>query len=281
MVHELARLPFLLAAASLLLASARAQQPAPADTNTGFLDGLRGFEKFHEPLGQPIYFESPFNSSEVRALYVKHDFGGQSFLQGGDVTIYAVQARLAITDRLGFIATKDGYSELDAGALPEDEGWNDLAAGFKYVAVADTAAAFALTPGIRYMAENGHRGILQGGADEVSPFVSAAKGFDRLHLLANATLRVPLDGDEGNTVGHWDLHADYDVNPDSAAVFAPLLEVHGVHYLDDGARWPCRSAGSTTRTSARSRRTASWAGRASAPASSGTRSRSARATSSR
>lgn len=222
----------LLAAAALTAAVASAQAEAPP-ANNGFLTGLRGFESFHEPLGQPIYFESPFNDTGLRALYIKHDFSDQSTLQGGDVTIYALQARLAITDRLAFIATKDGYSELDSGII-QDEGWNDLAAGLKYVWVADKANDFVLTPGLRYMAENGTRAILQGGVDEWSPFVSVAKGFHDLHLLANATLRVPMDSGDGNTVGHWDLHVDYDVNPKSNAVFAPLLEVHGVHYLSDG-----------------------------------------------
>jgi len=213
-------------------APAAAASRAPAN-ETGFLTGLRGFESFHEPLGQPLYFESPFNDTSLRALYLKHDFSEQSTLQGGDVTVYALQARLALTERLAFIATKDGYSELDTPGIQE-EGWNDLAAGFKYVLIADRERHFVVTPGIRYMAENGDHDVLQGFADEVSPFVSVAKGLDRVHLLANATLRVPMDGDEGNTVGHWDVHVDYDVNPRSNVVFAPLFELHGVHYLSDG-----------------------------------------------
>ena len=240
MIREASSSPFTrLACAALLVAAtttAIAQDTAPASKPgaNGFLTGLRGFEAFHEPLGQPIYFESPFNDTGLRALYLKHNFSDQSTLQGGDVTIYALQARVAITDRLAIIATKDGYSELESGII-QDEGWNDLAAGFKYVAIADAKENFVVTPGIRYMAEQGHRGILQGGVDEVSPFVSVGKGWDRLHALANVTLRLPLDGDDGNTVGHWDLHFDYDVNPGSDTVFAPLLELHGVHYLDDGA----------------------------------------------
>lgn len=208
-----------------------AQSPPPP---AGFGTGLRGFERLHEPLGQPIYFESALVDTSARALFLRHEFSDRSTLQGGDVTIYAVQARLALSERLALIATKDGYSILDAGIV-EDEGWNDLAAGLKYAAHVDRAAQLVVTPGIRYMAENGHRGILQGGCDELSPFVSVAKGFGDTHVLGNVTLRVPLDGDEGNTVGHWDVHVDHDLNPGDRAVVAPLLEVHGVHYLDDGA----------------------------------------------
>ncbi|MBL8750230.1 MAG: hypothetical protein JNK78_13775 [Planctomycetes bacterium] len=222
--------------AALLVAGLPAQDKpmaGEAKNDNGFLTGLRGFENFHEPLGQPLYFESPFNDTSLRFLYLRHNFSNDSTLQGGHVTVYAMQARVALTDRLAFIATKDGYSELESGII-QDEGWNDLAAGFKYVLHADKEKQYVVTPGIRYQMEQGHRGILQGGVDEVSPFVSLAKGYDDLHLLANLTLRLPLDGDEGNTVGHWDLHVDYDVNPGAQAVVAPLFEIHGVHYLDDG-----------------------------------------------
>lgn len=226
----------LLAAAALLASHATAQDAQPA-SDSGFVSGLKGFEKFHEPVGQPIYFESPFNDTGLRAIYLKHDFSDQSALQGGGVTVYALQARLALTERLALIATKDGYSELEhniGGTHYEDEGWNDLAGGLKYVWLFDRAQDYAVTPGIRYQAENGHRGILQGGVDEFSPFISFAKGWNDFHMVGNVTVRIPLDGDEGNTVGHWDLHFDYDVNPKSDCVVAPTVEVHGVHYLSDG-----------------------------------------------
>lgn len=220
--------------ASLSVTSVAIAQDA-AKPDSGLLTGLRGFEHFHEPVGQPLYFETPFNDTGVRALYLKHDFANGSALGGGDVTIYALQARVALSERWQFIATKDGYSELSTGLLGNDEGWNDLAFGLKYVLHADQDKNYVVSTGMRYMAENGHRGILQGGTDEFSPFVSLAKGYDDLHLLSNITLRVPTDTNQGNVVGHWDVHLDYSINPDSDAVFAPVVEVHGVHYLDDGA----------------------------------------------
>lgn len=220
--------------ASLSLACIASAQDA-ANQSNGFLTGLRGFEHFHEPIGQPIYFETPFNDTGVRALYLKHDFANGSALGGGDLTIYALQARVALSDRWQFIATKDGYSELSTGLLGNDEGGNDIAFGLKYVLIADTEKDLVVSTGMRYMAENGHRGILQGGTDEFSPFVSMANGFDGLHVISNLTLRVPTDTNQGNVVGHWDVHVDYSINPQSDAVFAPVLEVHGVHYLDDGA----------------------------------------------
>ncbi|MGE3173468.1 MAG: hypothetical protein AB7O97_12655 [Planctomycetota bacterium] len=226
-----------LAAAAGLTALLPAQQGAAgtADQDTcTFLRGMTGFEHFHEPIGQPLYFESPFIETSVRPLLLRHDFAKGSVLQGGEVQVYAIQARIALSDRLAFVATEDGYSELRTGLLGEDEGWNDLAAGLKYAAIVDRENDFVLTTGLRYKAENGHRGILMGGVDEFSPFVSAAKGSGDLHTVTGLCWRVPLDDGDGNQVLHWDVHVDYDLNPDSDRVVAPVLEVHGVHYLTDG-----------------------------------------------
>jgi hypothetical protein len=201
----------------------------------GFLTGLQGFEKLHEPIGQPLYFESPTIETSLRPIYIRHTFDNQSQLQGGQVSIYAAQLRVALTDRLALIATKDGYSEIETGALGSDEGWNSLAGGLKYAMLVDEKEQMLVTTGIRYEAENGHRGTLQGGVDEFSPFVSAAKGFGDMHTIGNVTWRVPTDSTDGNQVLHWDLHFDYDLNPNSDRIVSPVAEVHGVHYLDGNA----------------------------------------------
>lgn len=198
----------------------------------GFLNGLRGFEQFYNPVGDPIYFETPFNNTGVRFLYLHHNFDDNSQLAGGDLNVYALQARVALTERLGFIATKDGYSDLNAGALPADEGWNDIAAGLKYAFYVDRENDFVATFGARYEMGNGDAKVLQGGVQEFSPFLSLAKGWDKFHTVWGLTDRVPLDNDKGNNVFQWDVHADYEVCPG----VAPLIELHGLHYLDDGNR---------------------------------------------
>ncbi|QQS07860.1 MAG: hypothetical protein IPK69_07525 [Phycisphaerales bacterium] len=209
----------------------------------GFITGLRGFSHFYEPIGNPIYFESPFNYTGARFIYLHHSFADDSQLAGGELSVYALQLRLAINERLGFIATKDGYSDLKADALPNDKGWNDLAAGLKYVFYVDRENDTVATAGFRYMVDSGDEEVLQGGVGEFSPFISAAMGFDELHLIGSASLRVPMDSDDGNTIFQWSFHADYEVSPESMPGFAPVFELHGLHYLDDGARTPLSVGG--------------------------------------
>lgn len=209
----------------------------------GFLNGLRGFEHFYEPVGNPLYFESPFNSSGLRLLYLWHRFPKGSQLGGGDLSVFAAQVRLALSERLAFIATKDGYSVLNAGILPPDEGWNDFAIGLKYLLIVDRENDFVLTTGMRWEWVNGDNEVLQGGTHELSPFISFAKGWDQFHLLGNVTGRLPMDSNDGNYILSWDLHADYEIAPEALPGFAPMIEVHGLHYLSNGERLPLSVGG--------------------------------------
>lgn len=209
----------------------------------GFLNGLRGFEHFYEPVGSPLYFESPFNTSGLRLLYLYHDFPRESQIGGGGLNVFAVQARLALTERLGFIATKDGYSLLRAGSLPEDDGWNNAAVGLKYVIIADRENDFVLTSGMRWEWTNGDTRVIQSSTQELSPFVGFAKGFNQFHVLGNLTGRLPMDRHEGNYILSWDLHFDYEIAPKELPGFAPMFEVHGLHYLSDGDRLPLAVGG--------------------------------------
>lgn len=205
----------------------------------GFLSGARGFEGFANPVGNPIYFETPLNNTGIRLLYLHHEFDGDSALGGGDLNVYAVQARLAVTERLGLIATKDGYSDLNADVLPKDEGWNDIAVGAKYLLVKDVENQFLLTVGARWMWENGDAEVLQGGVQELSPFLSVGKGFGRVNLIGNLTYRLPFDdGDDGNDIFQWDVHADFEFAPAKLPGMFAIVELHGLHYLTDGDRTP-------------------------------------------
>lgn len=200
----------------------------------GFLSGLRGFENGFDPIGNPLYFETPYNNTSVRLLFLHHDFSPGSQLKGGYVNVYAAQARIAVTERLGIIATKDGYSQLRADILPNDEGWNDIALGAKYALIADRENDFVLTPGLRWQWRNGDKSVLQGISQELSPFISLTKGFGNLHFVADFTYRFHVGSDKGNDVAQWDVSTFYDLSDLGLKGLAPVFEVHGLHYTSNG-----------------------------------------------
>ncbi len=216
----------------------------------GFLTGMRSStplrERFAEPLGNPIYFESPFIDTNVRVFYLWHDFANGSPLRGGDLNVWAAQIRVALSDRLAFLATKDGWSDLDAGLLPSASGWNDFAIGLKYACIVDEASQFIMTGGIRWELHNGDPDVLQGGDagdNELSPFVSFAKGWGRYNFMGNLTGRLPMDHNDGNYIVSWDLHVDIEIAPDILPGFFPLLEIHALHYLSDASALPLSVGG--------------------------------------
>ena len=63
------------------------------------------FNNFIKPQSNPVFFEDPRNTTEANAIFINHHV--PSSLGGGDVQVYAVQLRAALTENLSFIATKD------------------------------------------------------------------------------------------------------------------------------------------------------------------------------
>lgn len=191
------------------------------------------------PVANPIYFEDARITSEVRPLFMQHwlpdrfDVNGGSVALGGYVRVSALQLRYAITEKLGFIATKDGYIEFKPkGALQtlHQYGWADLAAGFKYALVDDAEKQLLVTPGLTITIPTGDDEVFQGdGEGEWNLFVSAAKGFDDLHVLGNLGVRLPNDQDEQTTQLHYSLQLDYRVHD----LFVPFVCLNGYTVLTE------------------------------------------------
>jgi hypothetical protein len=94
------------------------------------------FGDFISPVSNPVNFEDPRATTEIRPLYAYHNVSNE-FATSGDAHVVAVQARLALTERLAIIATKNGYVWMRpdpkiAGVVEHDDGWANIAFGLKY-----------------------------------------------------------------------------------------------------------------------------------------------------
>ena len=183
------------------------------------------------PLTAPYFHEDAFVTTDLRAWYVNHQFYGDTI--GGEAEVYALQVRLALTERLQLVAYKDGYTDVSGSALGSPSGWNDIAAGLKYAFVQDWENQFHLAGGIGYEFSLGDDDVLQ-NTNELRLWLSANKGFDRLHLGLTANYRIAEDH-SANTFGAADMitlhaHADYYVNE----WFSPVVEVNGYFVTDEG-----------------------------------------------
>lgn len=206
-------------------------------------------EKTISPVANPIFFEDPHINSEVRPLFIWHNIPND-FLKkelglpngtGGDVRVYAIQLRLAVTERLAIIATKDGFIEFNPDrVLAHKDGWADLAAGMKYALIDDRKNQFILTPGFTFELPTGNQRVFQGnGKGEWNLFASAAKGFDNFHITGNVGFRVPNDWDQETPSLHYSLQLDYW----TCQYFIPFVVMNGFTTLADGKQLPLETEG--------------------------------------
>lgn len=221
----------------LLLAATPARAEQPEDCPLWFPDfrceRSGRFEGFVTPMASPFLFEEPFITTGVSVWGMWHDYPGDSVFQGGEAWAVAVQARVAITDRLAFIATKDGYAlhRPDNPILHNAEGFLDISAGFKYALVEMPEKNFILTPSLRFDIPTGSSDLFSGNGDGVAiPAISLGWGTGNFHLIADLGGRIPFDGDAESTSLFYHLHADYAVTKK----LVPFVELSGYHWTGSG-----------------------------------------------
>ena len=190
------------------------------------------------PVSNPIFFEDPRITSEARPIFINHwlpntfHFAGGTAPLGGEVRVYALQLRYALTDKLALIATKDGYIEsVPDHTLPHAYGWANIAAGFKYALIDKPEKQLIVTPGLTIELPTGNQRVFQGnGKGDWNPFVSAEKGFDKFHIIGNLGFRLPNDWDEQTAQMHYSLQLDYAV----CRYFIPFVNANGLTVLSEG-----------------------------------------------
>lgn len=183
------------------------------------------------PISAPYFHEDSFVTTDLRAWYLEHDLDTIE----GDVTVAALQVRLALTESLQLVAYKDGYTNFDDAAIVGDnDGWNDIGAGLKWAFLQDWENQLHAAVGVGYEFGFGDDEVLQ-DTDELRLWASVNKGFDRLHLGATVNYIIADDHSEG-TLGNADivtahLHADYYLTE----WLSPVVEVNGYFVQDAGS----------------------------------------------
>ena len=196
------------------------------------------------PVSNPINFEDPRAISELRPIFIYHELGRDFATAGGNVEVYALQARFALSDRLAIIATKDGYVDFNPKAtLPHGTGFANVGGGLKYAFYKDGDSGSIGTGGLRYEIPLGDKDVLQGKGDGAfNPFFSGATKFGKVNAMLGTGFRVPLDSDD-STFYDADLHFDVPVGETGIGVLYPLFEMNLVQVVDAGKRLPIPDEG--------------------------------------
>lgn len=175
-----------------------------------FKSSEKCFNDFISPMTNPAYNEDPRTLSEIRPIYINHKI--PQGVAGGNINVFAVQLRAALTDRLSIIATKDGFITSSNPLI--DDGWADVAAGLKYNLIRDVCNGRLLSAGLIYELPAGSTRSLQGNGDgEFILFLSGGMrlGSERAHLLATTGLRTPADKAAESSSFYLSTHFDYRV----------------------------------------------------------------------
>lgn len=191
------------------------------------------------PISNPVNFEDPRIISEIRPIYAYHKIDNNFITQGGDVRLYALQLRYAVSDDLAVIATKDGWIDFNPNSVLNDEsGFANLAGGVKYSFFKSKESDQIASAGIKYEIPTGEKEVLQGKGDGVfNPFVSYGFAGCGLNFIAGTGFRLPLS-DNDSTFYDLDLHLDTKIGN-----FYPLIEMNMVHVLNAGERLPIPDEG--------------------------------------
>ncbi|MCO6048017.1 hypothetical protein NG895_29290 [Aeoliella sp. ICT_H6.2] len=187
-----------------------------------------GFDDWISPMTNPVYFEDPRTLTELRGIFIQHKVPQAA--GGGDIQLYAVQIRAALTDRLSLIATKDGYA-VSSNPLIRD-GWADVSLGLKYNLIRDYETESLLTTGFAYEMPVGSPRTLQGNGDgEFHLFVTGGTELCcDWHYLSAFGLRLPADDEAETTSLYWSNHVDYHLGHG----FYALAEFNWYHWLESG-----------------------------------------------
>lgn len=193
----------------------------------------RCFDDFISPMINFVHFEDPRTLTELRPIFFNHNVPGS--LGGGSIQLYAMQFRLALTERLSLIAVKDGYIVDKTGGTLDtllDDGWASVSAGLKYNLIRDVCRGTLASIGATYELPIGSRRALQDVGDgEFHLFATAGQRLldGNAHIMSAFGFRLPVDDNIQTTSVHWSNHLDVRL---TESIYL-LTEIAWWHWTDD------------------------------------------------
>ncbi len=192
------------------------------------------FDNFISPMTNPVFFEDPRTLTEARFIFMNHEIPG-SVAGGGDVQVYAMQLRAALTDDISLIATKDGFIVSDFPLM--NDGFADVSIGLKANVWKDACAQQIVSVGAMFELPIGSTQALQGNGDgEFNIFASAGtQVFGAFHYVTASGFRLPTNTTEESQVWYWSNHLDLQVRKTGFYLFG---ETNWYHWMRSGQSFP-------------------------------------------
>ena len=145
-------------------------------------------ERYVPAVSNPLFNETPYITTEIRPVYLHNKIPSDFLSRGGILNVVAAEIRVALDDRLGIIASKDGYVDANfKSALRDDLAFVNLSLGLKYALLSDPATDSILTIGAEYEPPTGNLRTgtihMQGrGGGFMNLFATGARAYGKLGL---------------------------------------------------------------------------------------------------
>jgi hypothetical protein len=209
------------------------------------------FDNFISPVTNPFLFEDPRSLTEVRPIFMYQRVPGrQPDFDGGNITFFGTQARLAVTDRLSFVLHKLGGIWLNPQSnYPFDNqaGFAEIWLGPKYTFIRNEETGSVWAGGLQFQIPAGTGRTFQDtGSLSLVPYVSYGQNLFRdfswgsFNVMATTGYSFSTDNKRSDYY-YLSGHIDWDVM--NAHKFYPLFELNYLVNTTDGKTVPLGSEG--------------------------------------
>ncbi len=196
------------------------------------------FYKARRPVTNPVLFDLAQPMTKIHPLVIHQTM--PSFIDttlgqlpvGGDFQVYAVQAELAVNDRMSIVAAKDGYIVFDPNStFSKTSGWANLAAGGKFAWLFKPEQGLISSMQLLYEIPSGDTDVWQGTGDgQFIPSIYTQYQTGRLQLANAVGFRLPVDDGADSTQLYTSAHAGFNLT----RWLYPLVEINWFHVMDPG-----------------------------------------------
>lgn len=193
------------------------------------------FDEFISPVTNPFFFEDPRALTELRPVFIFQNTPKRNPLfAGGNIEMFALQARLALNERLSIVMPKLGFIAFQPDApspLGDEIGFSEIVIGPKLTFWRDDSANILAAFGVHFEIAAGGSDVFQNtGSGSVVPYLTFGKELlDNLHFLGAIGYRAGFDSDRSDSF-FVSLHADYEFY----RILYPFIEVTWFHYTSGG-----------------------------------------------
>ena len=199
------------------------------------------FDNFISPLTSPFYAEDPRSLTEIRPIFIYQTIPkNQTTFQGGNLEVFALQGRLAITERFSIVLHKLGVISFNPGngsLVSGGTGLTEINIGPKYTFYRNEQSGTIAAAGVQFQLPIGTSKAFQDtGTLSVVPYASVAQKFWRTSYGEMAFMSTLAYSFSTNTQRsdflYSNLHLDYDIA--NLGKFYPVLEMNWYHYTTNG-----------------------------------------------